>query len=737
MAAGDRNRLPAASRPLIRRSAAAAIAARRRRAAHVRRRRRQVLGWLTLAVAVGLSSFAAGLLAAPLNYDFQPVPPKSVLLVDASGHAFATIHAPQIEHPVPASDIPLVMRQAMVAAEDKSFYSNSGIDPLAILRAAWRDITGAELQGGSTITQQYVKNVYTGREQTPLRKLREAALAIRLEHHLSKSQILTRYLNTLYLGNGTAGVDSASRFYFGVPIDRIDYNKKTGQDDPTLGLARAATLAGIAPAPSVWNPLNDPKQTRVRELYVLNQMLIAGYITSQQAGDAYGDSLPPIVAKSEPAAQTIAPEFRDLVAQDLQHYGDSTLFESGGMRVKTTLDLNLQQAAVKALHEVLPESKGLDAAVVAVDPRNGDLRAITEKKVGGYVENGEDLADPPPGSINRSSGSTIKPFTLAVALEHGHTLGETHYAPECVQVAVGYRPCNAEGGAGTYSLESALVRSINTVFAPLGVEVGLKRIVHFAERAGLEVGHIDSGRTCGLRKGRICPSYALGIPISPLSLSSAYGSFVNHGVHHPVRTVLSVRTAAQGQLFRAAAKPQGQRVMPAAIADEVTGAMGQVVQYGTGRAARQPFPVYGKTGTTDDFTNAWFSGCTKAVCITVWMGYDQPYRRVHGQVVAHELRDAYGSPVYGGTLPAQMFARIFSNYRELQGSPALIGASPYPSPPAVTATPVAPSTPDAQPTHRRTRKSAPPTKAAPAGATSGKPTPTVTSTGQPLLQPRG
>ncbi|HVX68274.1 MAG TPA: transglycosylase domain-containing protein [Mycobacteriales bacterium] len=729
MPGGGQNRLPAGSRPLIRRSAASAIAARRRRAAHVRRRRRQVLGWLTLAAVVGVSSFAAGLLAAPLNYDFQPVAPKSVLLVDQSGHAFATIHSPQIEHPVPASDIPLVMRQAMVAAEDKSFYSNSGVDPLAILRAAWRDITGAELQGGSTITQQYVKNVYTGSEQTPLRKLREASLAIRLEHHLSKAEILTRYLNTLYLGNGTAGVDAASRFYFGVPISWINFDKKAGEDDPTLGLARAATLAGIAPAPSAWNPIADPKQARVRELYVLNQMLIAGYITSEQAGDAYGDSLPPIVAASEPDAQTIAPEFRDLVAQSLQHYGASTLYESGGMRVKTTLDLNLQQAAVQALHEVLPKSKGLDAAIVAVDPRNGDLRAITEKKVGGYVENGEDLADPPPGSINRSSGSTIKPFTLAYALMHGHTLSETHYAPECVQVAVGYRPCNAEGGAGTYSLKSALVGSINTVFAPLGVELGLKHIIRFATRTGLEVGHVDTGRTCGIRKGKVCASYALGIPISPLSLSSAYGSFIDHGVHHPVRTVLSVHTPAQGQLFRAASKPDGERVMPATVADEVTSAMGEVVQYGTGRAARQAFPVYGKTGTTDDFTNAWFAGCTRAICITVWMGYDKPYHRVHGQVVARSLHNAYGAPVYGGTVPAQMFARILSNYRTLRAPPALIGASPYPTPPTpVTQQPTKTPSTEATPTRRRPTEAPTPERTA-----REKATPRTSSSSRPLL----
>ena len=616
-----------------------------------------MLIWLVAAVLVTVGAFVSGLVAAPLNYNFQPVPPKSVLLLDAAGQPFATIRSPQVEDPVPGSQIPLVMRQAIVAAEDERFYSSVGIDPIAIARAAWHDITGHQIQGGSTITQQYVKNVYTGSQRTPLRKLREASLAIRLEQHLSKDEILTRYLNTLYLGNGTAGVEAASRFYFGVPISSLGLDPTTGKRDPSLALARAATLAGMAPAPSDWNPLQDPQQSRARELYVLNRMQVAGFINSEQAGDAYGTSLPPIVAAAEPEAQTIAPEFRDLVAAQLQHYGDSTLFTSGGMQVRTTLDLDLQQAATEALGEVLPKQRGLNAVVVAVDPRNGDLRALAEHKAGGYVQNGEDLADPPVADLTRSSGSTIKPFTLAVALEHGHSLTETVQAPECVQITADYRPCNAEGGAGTYTLETALEQSINTVYAPLAVDVGLNRVVGFAKRAGMVVGRLDSGRSCDARKGLVCPSYALGIPVSPLSEADAYGSFVDQGVHHAVRSILAVRTPAQGELFRAAPVPAGNRVMPAKIADEVTTAMQGVVDSGTGMAARQPFPVYGKTGTTDHFTDAWFTGCTRTLCITIWMGDTNP----------RELRDASGAPVYGGTLPAKLFAQTFADYRSVQG----------------------------------------------------------------------
>jgi penicillin-binding protein 1A len=651
---GTTSRRSPTGRPsLMRRSPAAAIAARRSRSAHIKRRRRQVLFWAVAAVVVGAVAFGSGLVAAPLDYNFEPVPPRSVLLLDSDGQSFATVRSPQIEDPVAASKIPVVMRQAIVAAEDETFYSNRGVDPQAIARATWRDITGHHLQGGSTITQQYVKNVYTGSERTALRKLREASLAVRLEQHLSKSAILTRYLNTLYLGNGTAGVQAASEFYFGVPISSLGLDPKTGHHSASLALARAATLAGMAPAPSVWNPVNDPKQARVRELYVLNRMLVAGDISSQQAGEAYGNALPRVVAAAGPEAQTIAPEFRDLVGQELQHYGATTLFASGGMEVTTTLDLNLQQAAVAALKQVLPKAKGLDATIVAVDPRNGDIEALAEHKAGGYVHNGEDLADPPLRDISRSSGSTIKPFTLAAALEHGHTLNETHFAPECIRVAAKYRPCNAEGGAGTYSLESALEQSINTVYAPLAVSVGMNKVVALARRSGLIVGHLNRGSYCGVHRGVICPSYALGIPVSPLSEAAAYGTLVAHGIRHPTRSVVSVRLPGQ-LLFKAAPDPAGTRAMPAKVADEVTSAMQGVVDSGTGTQARQPFPVYGKTGTTDNFTDAWFTGCTHSLCITVWMGYDKPKELKFG-----------GAPVFGGTVPAKLFARTYSDYRSL------------------------------------------------------------------------
>src|SRR4051812_22552320 len=638
----------------------AAVAQRRTRSARLRRRRRQVVFWLVVAVLAGTVTFAAGLLAAPVDYSFEPVAPQAVILLDSHGHPFATIRSPQNAEPVPGKDIPQVMKDAMVAAEDERFFAHRGVDPLAAVRALWRDVTGAKLQGGSTITQQYVKNVYTGDQRTALRKLREASLAVRLEQHLSKEEILTRYLNTLYLGNGTAGVQAASRFYFGVPITQLDYNPATGAHDPSLALARAATLAGMAPAPSVWNPVHDPKQTRVRELYVLNRMIANHLITPQQASKAYGGALPKVVAQSEPDAPTVAPESRDMVQRRLEDtFGanyDSEMFNSGGVRVTTTLDVDLQKAANEALRQLLPSSADPEAALAAIDPRTGDIRAIAQKSDKPYQKQGLILAN----GIYRNSGSTIKPFTLAVALQHGHSLDDAAYAPECITVpsAVHYRPCNAERGSSYQTLRSALVNSINTVYAPLAVKVGLDKVITLAHAAGMRVGALNC-----FAAGKPCDSYALGIPVAPLFEASAFGALTHRGVAHEPNSILDVTSTDDGNVFDNVKGGVAHRVLPARIADQVTAAMREVVDHGTGTAARQPVPVAGKTGTTDNFTNAWFTGCTASVCISVWMGYDKEFVNHR----AHEMKkvESVRGGVFGGTLPARIFARAFANYREI------------------------------------------------------------------------
>jgi penicillin-binding protein 1A len=706
----------------------AAVVERRSRSARRRRRRRYVVLWMLLAVVVGLGAFAGGLLAAPIDYGFEPLPPQAVLLLDSSGRLFATIRAPQDQEPVPSADIPQVLKDAVVAAEDERFFEHRGVDPLAVVRALWRDVSGSHLQGGSTITQQYVKNVYTGSERTALRKLREASLAIRLEQHLGKDAILTRYLNTLYLGNGAAGVQAASKYYFGVPVQNLDLDPKTGAHDPSLALARAATLAGFIPAPSVWNPVNDPKEAYRREFYVLNQMIKTGKISSQQAAEAVRGGLPPIVARSKPDAPTVAPEFRDYVTDQLRGtlaFDDATLFDSGQVRVRTTLDLDLQKAASRAMQQVLHSPGDPEAALVAVDPRTGDIRAMTTRQIHGYRKNGFNLAT----GAYRSTGSTIKPFTLAVALQNGHSLDEPHSAPQCVTVP--FHVCNAESGGSYQTLRSALVSSINTVYAPLAVQVGLKKVIQFARAAGLQTNFID--RRCH----GLCPAQSLGIPVTPLSEATAYSTLVNGGVHYSPRSVLRVHGSALGDMFTAPSRPHGNRVLPARIAGEVKGVLQSVVDSGTGTAARQPFPIYGKTGTTDDFTNAWFSGCSDTLCLAVWMGYDKQYVD-HGRL-PHSMKNVEGVPeVFGGTLPARIFARTFDNYRLLKTTHHLPGdgtsgaSSPAPSSTVRPGSATSPRpTPKASVTHKPSPRPSPPSSQEPSEQPSQSPTLFPPPTGAP------
>jgi membrane peptidoglycan carboxypeptidase len=688
------------------------VVARRRRSARQRRRRRRLIAlWVVVALLVGLGAFTGGLLAAPVDFA-QPAPPKSALLLDASGQLFATIRSPQSREQVPGNQIPKVMRQAIVAAEDERFFQHSGVDPLAMLRAAWRDISGSPLQGGSTITQQYVKDVYVGDQRTALRKLREAALAFRLEHHVSKSEILTRYLNGIYLGNGTYGVQAASKFYFGVPVKDLDLDATTGKRDPILALSRASLLAGMGPAPSVWNPIRDPAAARKRQLYTLNRMVANDMISADQASAAYGHSLPTIVAQRAPEFPTIAPEFRDLVEQSLrQRFGDQAV-DVGGLKVTTTLDLRLQQAMVQALAQVLPDASDPEAAVDAVDPRTGDIRAMTEKKDGGYQRGGFNLVS----DARRSSGSTIKPFTLAAALEAGHKLDEVVYAPRIAKIPNPggtpnpYVVRNAgDGEGGRYvSLRAALADSINTVYGPLANQVGLRKVFDLAQAAGMGPASSFQG---------LQPAKALGVEISPLSEAEAYSTLMNHGVHHDVRVLGAVSSADGAASYTAPKDPAGNAVMPRSVADQVVQAMGDVVTKGTGTAAQQPFPVYGKTGTTDDYTNAWFTGCTPTLCITVWMGYDKEYLNAN---TPHSMLNVHGvSPVYGGTLPAQIFARTWDAYRALQKA----SAQPAPKPTLLQG-----PTTGLQPTYRPV---APPTPVHTRVTSAPSPHPTVSATRPP------
>jgi penicillin-binding protein 1A len=611
------------------------------------------------------------------------------------------------------------MRDAIVAAEDRTFFSNSGVDPFAIGRAAWKDITGSQIQGGSTITQQYVKQVYTNSQRTLLRKVREAALAVRLEHKLSKDEILTRYLNTVYFGNGTYGIQAAAKFYFGVPIKNLDVDTRTATRSPSLALGRAAMLAGLVPAPSVWNPVRSMTDARKHELEVLNRMVEDGKVTAQQASDGFGHQPPTIVKQTQPEVPTIAPEFRDVVRTRLADtFTPDELFKSG-LHVTTTLDLDLQKAAVNAVASVLPSKSNPEAAVVAIDPRTGDIKAMTTRvnRNGKYTyeTGGFNLATSAP----RSSGSTIKPFTLAVALQKGRSVndricaGSTARVPNPGGTPNPYVIHNAEPAGGCYSLASALQHSVNTIYGPLALKVGLKTVLETAVAAGF--GPADRV----LRPLVPAKSIGGGLEVTPLSEAVAYSTLANHGVKELARTILTVRAGGgtspeSGDVVYKAPRAKGERVMSAAIADEVVDVLKGVVEKGTATRARQHFTVFGKTGTTNDETDAWFVGCTDTLCIATWMGYDRSFKangKPNSMVNVEGVRR-----VYGGTLPAEIFSQTWKKYEEYQRARLHPEQTAKPSP---TSKPHRTSSP-------RPRKTQPPS-ARPTKTTSPTPSPQPTS----------
>ena len=678
----------------------------------VRRRRRTALRLVlvaVLALVVGLATFVGGLLAAPVDFALAP-PPTSALLLAADGRQFATIPPPERRELVQPQDIPEVMRQAIIAAEDERFLQHKGIDPLATMRAVFRDLTGGVTQGASTLTQQYVKNAYVGNERTVLRKVREAALAVRLERKLSKREILTAYLNALYLGNGLYGVQAAAQYYFGVPVKDLDLDQRRHRRDPLLALARASLLAGIAPAPSAWNPVKDFTTARARQRYTLNRMVVGGDATPQQVSDAYQLDVRPLQI-SPPDPTSVAPEFADVVKARLRerYTGNEDAFFRGGLRVLTTLDLDLQTAVTQALREVLPDASDPQAAVVAIDYRSGDVKAmatirrvpqrvdrdgkVVRRAIDGYRQKlGFNLAT----NAQRSSGSTIKPFTLAQALIEGKSPDEQRYGPARDSIPnPGAKPNpyvygnSADGEAGTFTLRAALAKSVNTIYLPLAVEVGRGKVAELAMQAGLRGAIAPDNLSFGI---------GAGVEVTPLSEANAYGTFANGGVHVAPRYYTEIRTGGSGTnpglVFDRAAAPKGDRVMSGSVAGQVVAAMTDVVTNGTYQADPQPFVFFGKTGTTDDSVDAWWVGCipSQHVCISTWMGYEDTVCRspaTGSHVVGSScggMRDVHGVPqVFGGTLPAKIFARSQEILRQLQADRAhgvpTTEAQPSPGPP--------------------------------------------------------
>jgi penicillin-binding protein 1A len=649
------------------------------------------------------------------------------------------------------------MQHAIVAVEDKRFYSNSGIDFRGIARAVTADVTGGSaLQGASTIEQQFVKVALTEQSnRTIFEKLREAAMAYNLDHRWSKAKILREYLNTIYFGNGAYGIESAARVYFGSELGFVNAGTSTSAasgttttaagtpappgacGDPPLPLCasklqpyQAALLAGMVASPAAYDPVREAPAARARRNLVLLDMYRQRYITGGQYETAIARPLPTRTQILQPQEPTAAPYFTSWLApQILAAMGSNPSVAEyrayyGGLKIRTTLDLPLQRAAEAAVSNELPPGYDLpSASLVAIDNKTGEVRAM----VGGpnYQTNPFNLAT----QGLRQPGSSFKPFTLAAALEDGISPSSTWVsAPQNIKFAgpggvVGHFIVHnfQNTYSGTNTLLSATTYSDNSIYAQVGMKVGTRRIARMAHQMGIRT-PISTN-----------PSMIIGglkVGVSALDMAHAYETFATGGVkvynpalgdpHGGPIGIAQIRCPAQtGCPERVMVNhPTYQRVMPAPIAQEVGQILTTVVQSGTATNAQIPGVfAAGKTGTTENYGDAWFVGWTPKLTVAVWVGYPNGLRPMTTQW--------NGGPVEGGTYPAVIWHNFMTTALQILTQEAAAKAAKTGT---TTTTTAAPSTSTAA-APATTVTSAPtttaPTTSTPATATS----PTTPATG--------
>jgi penicillin-binding protein 1A len=607
---------------------------------------------------------------------------ENSVVYDVTGRKLGTLTNNNNRILVESGDIAQSMKQAAVAIEDKRFYEHNGVDFQGMIRAAITDlIPGGSTQGASTITQQFVKNALEAQaSRTVFEKFREAALAYHLERRWDKDKILTQYLNTIYFGEGAYGIEAAAETYFGWN------HPNCGQDGyprcaSLLLPEESAMLAGIIASPSAFSPRANPQAALDRRNLVLQDMAQQGSLTQADADTA---KLKPLPAPSEiqpPAEDSLSPYFTTWLRQILvDRYGAGEAF-GGGLRIKTTLDYDLQQAAEGVVRNTLggvtPTS-----SVVVLDNKTGGIRAM----VGGsdYQNHPFNLAT----NGHRQPGSAFKPFTLITALEHGHSPGETYTsAPQQLPVPNSgghevFKVANyGDEYFGSSSIETATIHSDNSVFAQLGenifpapnakqrslyIQKSLNSIVDTAHNMGITT-DITGGHKAN-------PALILGgliDGVTPLEMAHAYSTLADDGEKvsgtlaadpgGPV-PILEIKDKNGHTIKGGTNKTTQKRVIPASVASTAKGILSEVVSLGTGKRAQIGHSQWGKTGTTDNNGDAWFCGATKEVTACVWVG--------HADSTQSMSTDFGGAPVDGGTFPAEIWAQVVNDYYSIEAQHA-------------------------------------------------------------------
>jgi penicillin-binding protein 1A len=573
------------------------------------------------------------------DIEFPRFPERSTIYA-SNGTVLANIFLGENRSIVPLSGVDQAARKAVIGIEDYQFYQHGAIDLKAILRAAIDNFrAGHVTQGGSTITQQLVKNVTGHRQDTFRRKLHEMCLAIAAERRYSKNQILDLYLNEVYFGHGLYGIDTAAQSYFGVHASQ-------------LTMRQAALLAGVIAAPGSFDPVVHPKAAVARRNQVLGRLAQIGWIGQAKARRLEATSLG--VLKS--AGQTSNPtnpffvqyitgqilrdangEYKALgtTYQERKH----TLFQ-GGLKITTTLDPRLESEALHVVRTHLPKPTDPQAAVSTVEVGTGAIRALVSGR--NFARSHQDLVTGLNGTAGRQAGSAFKPFTLVAAFREGIPPGKVYdskqpiFLPQCNS----WKVQNAEPGTGGYvNLWTATQDSINVVFAQLARDVGPPNIARAAHDMGITSSLPDAPQDCSITLGTGS--------VSPLEMSVAYATLADNGMYCPAYAVERIVGPGGRTIYRHKPKIACKQVVDPNIAHLVTAMLQKVVCCGTGTLANIGRPQAGKTGTNTEYKDAWFVGYVPQYSTAVWVGYPQ------GEIPMYNVEGV--SPAFGGTVAAPIW----------------------------------------------------------------------------------
>ena len=543
------------------------------------------------------------------------IPAETTKIYSHDGVVLAELHEEENRVLKPIESISPILKQTVIAMEDTDFYAHNGLNAKSIMRALYRDIIAMEfVEGGSTLTQQLARNLFLTKRKTILRKLEEALLAIQIEKHFTKTDILEMYLNQVYWGHNTYGIESASQYYFG----------KSSQN---LRVAESAMLVGLLKGPELYSPLRNKVRAKRRQRVVLNRMAALGLITEDQAQQAYVEEL---IYQKQKKLRYKAPYFTSHVLKQLiEMYGEKDTYTSG-LKVRTTLNYRYQEKAKAVVDTYIAEAQkphwikkqrvdGLgysQAAILAMDPRTGYILAM---------QGGNDFLDTQFNRVTqaqRQPGSAFKPFVYLTALEHGFSPGsfidDSEISFNTIEGV--YTPQNYNKKfRGLLPMRRALELSVNVVAVKLNDMVTPEAVVRTAKQIGIAA---DLKPVLSLPLG--------AFEVTMIDLAAAYGVFANNGIRVEPVSILSIEDRNGTVLYKHQhqEKQVYSRKMILALVDMMTG----VLNYGTGRNARLPRPIAGKTGTTSNYKDAWFFGFIPQMVTVAWVGNDdnEPMNQVTG-----------------------------------------------------------------------------------------------------------